>query len=71
LRPGTAKDDDEFVVDLLFKSLGTGQVGLVPCVEVAFLGRPHVADEDGETGSLLRHGVLQKKEKPGYSPGFL
>ena len=64
MRLDTTKDDGEFVVDLLFKSLGAGQVGLVPRVEVAFLGRPHVADEDGETGNLFRHGVLQKKEKP-------
>ena len=64
LRLDAAKDDDKFVVDLLFEFLGAGQVGFVPRVEVAFLGRPHVADEDGETESLLRHGVLQKKEKP-------
>ncbi|WP_294626402.1 hypothetical protein, partial [uncultured Bilophila sp.] len=33
-------------------------------VEVTFLGRPHVADEDGETGNLLSHVSLQKKESP-------
>lgn len=58
LRLDAAKDDGKFVVDLLFKFLGAGQVGLVPRAEVVFLGRPHVADEDGETGSLLRRGFL-------------
>ena len=73
MRPDTAKDDGEFVVDLLFKSRGAGQVGLVPRVEVAFLGRPHVADEDGETGNLLRHEILQKKKSPfrGYFGSYL
>lgn len=64
MRLGAAKNEGNFVVDFLFEFLGAAQVGLVPRVEVTFLGRPHVADKDGETGNLLSHVSLQKKEKP-------
>lgn len=64
MRSDAAKDDGKFVVDLPFEFLGAGQVGLVPRIEVTFLGRPHVADKNGETGNLLSHVSLQKKEKP-------